>query len=209
MLLSSPTPPRPTVPRGFPLRHTSRRTWAWTCQGRFIPVHGCSYLLPLLTPQYPEASHFATPPGTHGPGLVKVASFLFMDLSCCSHLLPLLAPQYPEASHFATPPGAHGPGLVKVASFLSMDLSCCSHLLPLLAPWYLEASHFATPPSTHGPGLVRVASAETSPIEASVIPHGLRTISMRNHHHTCITPSAIPLKATHGQLVCAMTRYVQ
>jgi hypothetical protein len=38
----------------------------------------CSHLLPLLAPRYLAASHFTTPPATHGPGLVKVASFLSM-----------------------------------------------------------------------------------------------------------------------------------
>ncbi|KAH9171435.1 hypothetical protein EDB89DRAFT_2070756 [Lactarius sanguifluus] len=82
-----------------------------------------------------------------------------------------------------------------------------------------EASHSAstspassvspqTPPDAHGPGLVKVASAESSPVEAPVIPHHGHSISSSVKPKTvapAVTSSAIPQKpkSAHGQFAYA------
>ncbi|KAH9057073.1 hypothetical protein EDB83DRAFT_2316050 [Lactarius deliciosus] len=82
-----------------------------------------------------------------------------------------------------------------------------------------EASHSAstspassvspqTPPDAHGPGLVKVASAESSPVEAPVIPHHGHSISSSAKPKTvapAVTSSAIPQKpkSAHGQFAYA------
>jgi hypothetical protein len=83
-----------------------------------------------------------------------------------------------------------------------------------------EASHSAstspassvspqTPSDTHGPGFVKVASAESSPVEAPVIPHGHGTISTLAKPKT-ITQAVAPStahpqkpKTAHGQFAYA------
>lgn len=82
-----------------------------------------------------------------------------------------------------------------------------------------EASHSAstspassvspqTPPDAHGPGLVKVASAESSPVEAPVIPHGHGSISTSAKPKTIpavASATALPQKpkAAHGQFAYA------
>jgi hypothetical protein len=66
-----------------------------------------------------------------------------------------------------------------------------------------------TPPDAHGQGLVKVASAESSPVEAPVIPHGHATISTcvktKSVQHVAAL-SAVPTqkpKSAHGQFAYA------
>ncbi len=82
---------------------------------------------------------------------------------------------------------------VSVRYFLIFPPSPCAYRysnltdrISLPTPRFPEVSHSAspspsvshqTPPGAHGPGLGKVASAERSPVEAPVIPHGHASIS--------------------------------
>jgi hypothetical protein len=62
-----------------------------------------------------------------------------------------------------------------------------------------------TPPNTHGPGLVKVTSAESSPVEAPVIPHGHGPTSASAKLKPIVpalAASAVPLKlkSAHDQV---------
>jgi Cyclin, N-terminal domain len=68
-----------------------------------------------------------------------------------------------------------------------------------------------TPPDAHAPGFIKVASANSSPVEAPVIPHGHGPISMplkpaKTVQSIANAPSAVPSqkpKTSHGQFAYA------